>query len=157
MDKLRLCPCGFYLSREGKCFNRDCQHKERSATKRPRQNLEHQFQVAVFQWARVLSALHVELKLLYAIPNGGHRHRVVAKKLKAEGTARGVPDIHLPVARQGFHGLWVEMKAPSGSVAPEQKVWHEALRSEGHRVEVCKGPEVAIGVISDYLGIRRRE
>lgn len=47
------------------------------------------------------------------------------------GTRRGVPDVCLPVARCGFHGLYVEMKRRQKSlshVSDDQNVWIQALR-----------------------------
>ena len=51
-----------------------------------------------------------ELKLLYHIPNGGTRDPIEAKHMKEQGVKRGVPDLHLPVARGKYHGLYIEMK-----------------------------------------------
>jgi hypothetical protein len=115
-------------------------------------------QTALMTWA-MFSAKHLHgIDLLHAIPNGGHRHALVARKMKQEGVRAGVPDLCLPVARQGFHGLYIEMKATGrktktgmGGVDPKQKQWIERLRSEGYRVEVCYGAEEAIAVITDYL------
>ena len=72
---------------------------------------EHEHQKAVIEWAEVKSGQYPELRLLYAIPNGGHRHKAVAAKLKAEGVKPGVPDLCLPVRRGEYSGLYIEMKA----------------------------------------------
>ena len=53
---------------------------------------EHDEQVLIFKWARLSEGRWPELALLFAIPNGGHRHKAVAAKLKAEGVRAGVPD-----------------------------------------------------------------
>ena len=50
-----------------------------------------------------------QLRLLYAIPNARKRSFAMAKFLQAEGMRPGVPDMCLPVAMNGFHGLHVEM------------------------------------------------
>lgn len=113
---------------------------------------EHTEQVALFRWAALTSRRLPQLKLLYAIPNGGHRHKAVAAKLKAEGVKSGVPDVFLPVPSGGFHGLYIEMKRrKGGTVSAEQKRWIEALGDQGYLVEVCKGWESAVAVIEDYL------
>ena len=114
---------------------------------------EHQHQVNLIFWARRLAKQYPELDLLFAIPNGGHRHVSVARKLKAEGVKSGVPDLCLPVARNGFFGLWIEMKGDVGRISPNQKVWIDKLRNEGYRVKVCFGYHDAAKVIADYLGI----
>ena len=82
---------------------------------------EHDEQAALFQWAELMAAQIPELRLMFAIPNGGHRHIGVARKLKAEGVKPGVPDIFLPVARNKFHGLFIEMKFGRGRLTKEQK------------------------------------
>ena len=76
---------------------------------------EHIEQSLLFQWAEHASGRYPELKLLFAIPNFSGRlgkvpplaARIQAGKLKREGRKRGVPDICLPVARGGFHALYV--------------------------------------------------
>ena len=98
-------------------------------------------------------AAHPPLRLLYAVPNGGDRNKVVAAKMKAEGVKPGVPDYCLPVARDGFHGLYIELKSLVGYASREQKQWIEDLRAEGYRCEVCRGWERAWEVLREYLGI----
>ena len=71
---------------------------------------EHQEQCAVIQWARLNQIKYPELETLHAIPNGGLRNLTVARKLKAEGTVSGIPDLHLPIARAVYHSLYIEMK-----------------------------------------------
>lgn len=119
---------------------------------------EHQEQSALFRWAAINQARVPEMHWMFAIPNGGHRHPAVAGKLRAEGVKPGVPDICLPVARHGFHGLYIEMKAPGGRgrrggrVNDKQGDWHTFLRVQGYQVEVCVGWEAAAQVIANYVG-----
>lgn len=109
-------------------------------------------QSRLFQWARMQQGRWPELKLLYHIPNGGSRHRLEAIHLKQQGVRAGVPDLCLPVARDGCHGLYVEMKRiKGGRVSPEQVSWMEALQAEGYMVAVCQGWEMASEVILRYL------
>lgn len=98
---------------------------------------------------------------MFAIPNGGKREKrqdrkgrwfsPAAQKLKREGVKPGVPDIFLPCARGGSHGLFVEMKAPDGRVSPDQHRVHQVLRDEGYAVLVCFSLESAITLITWYL------
>ena len=95
---------------------------------------------------------------IFAIPNGAQLAGSIAQrskqvnKLKAEGMEVGVPDLFLPVARKGYHGLFIEMKRTKGSVtSKEQKSWHEHLNGQGYLCAVCKGFEEAKIVIEDYL------
>ncbi|MCL2183364.1 MAG: VRR-NUC domain-containing protein [Chitinispirillia bacterium] len=119
---------------------------------------EHEEQKAVFDWAKANLPLRPELALLHAIPNGGHRRKAVAAKLKAEGVKSGVPDIDLPVARGGYHGLKIEMKRTRGGVtSPEQKWWIEQLTAQGYSASVCHGAESAIKTIEWYLNLKPQE
>lgn len=120
---------------------------------------EHEEQAAVIAWA----ALHEEkwpcLSLLYAVPNGGHRHAATAGRLRAEGVRAGVPDLVLPSARGGYCGLYLEMKrAPAGggslaAVTDDQRAWLVALAAEGYATAVCLGAEAAIRVLAHYCGM----
>lgn len=110
---------------------------------------EHTEQVALIRWAR-LSGVS-ELDLLFAIPNGGWRHPKTAKQLKAEGASAGIPDLFLPVARDGYHGLWIELKVGRNQPSVDQQAWIEALRAQGYRAEVCWGWDAAREVLCEYL------
>lgn len=116
---------------------------------------EHDEQVSLFQWSQIAACKYPELTLMFAIPNGGLRNAIVAKKLKAEGVRQGVPDIFLPVPRSGFCGLFIEMKrVKGGRESQEQKDFREAVSALGYRSVVCKGWLEAKGTILEYLRIR---
>lgn len=92
------------------------------------------------------------LDRMFAIPNGGLRHKATAGRLKATGVKSGVPDIMLPVSVGRWLGLFVELKRKSGGrVSPEQKDWIAALTSNGYRVYVCEGWRHAAQSIQYYL------
>ena len=113
---------------------------------------EHAEQVALIRWVAHAAPTQPELGWLFAIPNGGHRHRLVAAKLRAEGVRAGVPDLYLPVARGRWHGLFVEMKRRrGGQLSAEQKIWTQALVEQGYQVRVCAGWEAARDAILAYL------
>ena len=114
---------------------------------------EHEEQVALFQWAEAHEGEHEELKLLFAVPNGGYRPMTTAAQLKAEGVRSGVPDCCLPVARGRFHSLWIEMKRKPNRPTEAQEHWISTLRDYGHSAVVCYGAQEAIDVIKAYLGI----
>ena len=113
---------------------------------------EAEEQAALFQWARLASAGHPELRLLYHIPNGGSRNRLEAVHLKQQGVRSGVPDICLPVPR-GTHGaLYIELKrVKGGKVEASQQRWIDALNEVGNLAVVCRGAEEAQKVILEYL------
>ena len=53
-------------------------------------DLEHQEQKTLIKWCEYKGHPY---NLIFAIPNGGQRHKAVAAKLKAEGVKSGVPDL----------------------------------------------------------------
>lgn len=114
---------------------------------------EDQEQAWLFQWAKRNESKYTELALLFAVPNGGHRHKRQAALLKLTGVKAGVPDVFLPVARGGYHGLWIEMKSTqkTARVSPEQKQWLADLTGQGYRAVVCKGFEAARDEVLAYL------
>ena len=113
---------------------------------------EHDEQVALFLWAELNRRKYPVLKLLFHVPNGGHRHIAIARKLKAEGVKAGVPDIFLPVSRFLYHGLFIEMKKKKGGViSPSQTEWIENLKKQGYSCDVAYGFEDAKKIIEDYL------
>ena len=114
---------------------------------------EHDEQVALFQRIKLLANKYPELHLLFAIPNGGHRHLAVAKKLKAEGVKAGVPDLCLPVPKGQFHGLWIEMKVKPNRTTQSQRKWLTALHEQGYKTKVCYGQDEAWDCIMEYLDI----
>lgn len=113
---------------------------------------EHATQVAIFQWAYLASKWkYPALRWMYAIPNGGHRHKAVAGKLKAEGVKAGVLDIHLPVPVGICAGLWIEIKHGKNKITQAQHEWAIGLSELGHRVVVCYTVDQAIRQIENYL------
>jgi hypothetical protein len=92
---------------------------------------EHSEQVGFINWFRV----KYPNVLIFAIPNGEKRAITVAKRLKAEGVVRGIPDLFIPQWT-----LWVEMKRISGGrLSPEQKAMIQYLEGIGQKVIVAKG------------------
>lgn len=115
----------------------------------PTESVEQQ---CLFRWVAYQLGRWPELELLYHVPNGGSRKKAEAGRFRAEGVKAGVPDLCLPVARGGYHGLYVEMKRQKGSkTSEEQKEWLAKLEKQGYCVALCKGWEAAAKVISEYL------
>lgn len=122
-------------------------------------DLEHQEQKALFNWATIQSKKYPELALMFSIPNGGLRNKVVAAKLRAEGVKAGVPDIFLPAPRGSLAGLFIEMKPTPNKVlkipvrkpSEAQKRYIESLNEQGYLAVVCYGWQVASEVIIKYL------
>jgi len=126
--------------------------RRRRAIKQMKQIIptESQEQVAFMQWVDMFFNGNEEF--VFAIPNGGLRNVVVAKKMKAEGVKPGVPDLFFTLARGGYHGLFIEMKRiKGGSTSKDQKDKIERLRNCGYKVDVCKGFDEAKKSILEYV------
>lgn len=112
---------------------------------------EDEEQIWLFSWAKLNSGKWPELELMHHIPNGGKRSKTEAARFKAMGVKRGVSDIFLPVARGGFHGLYIELKAKDGKVESAQKDWIESVRKQGYCGAVCFGGGLAADLIQKYM------
>ena len=111
-------------------------------------------QATIFEWAELMENVCPVLKLLYAVPNGGYRPPVTVATLKRTGVKSGVPDMMLPVPRNGYHGLYIELKRrKGGKVSLNQKRWLIDLSNQGYYATVCYGADEAIKLIEKYLGI----
>ena len=107
---------------------------------------EHSEQVGLINWFR----LQYPNVLIFAIPNGEKRAITVAKRLKAEGVVRGIPDLFIPQ-----WNLWVEMKRVSGGrLSPDQKSMITYLESIGNTVIIGKGAADASKQILEHCDAR---
>lgn len=113
---------------------------------------EEQEQIALFEWAELQSATYPELKLMFHIPNEGRRSYAAGKAMKRAGLRSGVPDIFLPAAHGGAHGLFIEMKRQRGSkISPQQKSFLTELANAGYAAEIAFGWVQAAEIIKEYL------
>lgn len=88
---------------------------------------------------------------MYAIPNAGRRSLRAAAWMKAEGLRAGVPDVHLPVPRGRYAGLWIEHKSAGGRLTDAQHEWIRRLTAHGHLVVVSRSLDESIAAITRYL------
>lgn len=108
-------------------------------------------QEALFSWAGYNMGRMPELEYMHHVPNGGKRDRATAVALKRQGVKAGVPDIVLPAARAGYHGLYIELKAGKNTTTENQRRWLEYLRQQGYYTAVCYGWQKAAELIERYL------
>ena len=88
----------------------------------------------------------------FAVQNGAKRSMWEAAKFKREGGAAGFPDLGIPYARKGHHGLFLELKRVSGGVvSPAQREWIDLLVSNGYLAVVCRGADEAIAIVEKYF------
>lgn len=91
---------------------------------------EHAHQRALVAWFRQT----FPDQTLFAIPNGGKRGAATAGRLKLEGVLPGVPDLFWLEAR-----CWIEMKTPTGRLAPSQREFLARAEAAGYRTVVGYG------------------
>lgn len=125
-------------------------------------NIEYEIQKAIFDWADINVIKYPELKLLNASLNGVKlTSQISGYKAKLAGLKKGYPDLFLPVARQGYYGLFIELKRDAnealqikrGSLTKEQVWWLNELTKQGYKAKVCFGFNETIKTIKNYLKI----
>ena len=114
---------------------------------------EHLEQVTFFSTLKYLEDRYPELKYIFAVPNGGFRHPLEAKRLVEEGVKKGVPDIICPFAHNGYIGLAIEMKYGRNKQSEEQVTYQTILEAAGWLYKVCYSGIEALITTSAYLGI----
>lgn len=86
------------------------------------------------------------------IPNEGKRTVAYAAKMKAIGLRKGFPDLFIPKALKGYHGLFIELKRDKHSYpTKEQLEWICHLNKSGYKATVCYGATAAIREIQEYF------
>lgn len=103
-------------------------------------------QILLFQWLEIQG-----INNIFAIPNGGSRNILEAKSLKKQGVKAGVPDIFLAEMRNGYGGLFIELKIGKNKLTNKQKEWLDILNNSGYKCVVCYGFDEAKNVILNYL------
>ena len=119
---------------------------------------EHDEQVALFNILSLYEDKYPNLKWIFAIPNGGHRHIAVAKRMKSEGVKSGVWDIFVPCL-MGYSyeidwgGLFIEMKHGSNKLTDSQLSFKNDLGG-AYQWAVCYSAIEAVHAIGEYLQIQ---
>lgn len=113
---------------------------------------EYDEQRAIFTWSSYQEKRFPCLKYMFCSLAGIRLSMFQAKKAKASGNKRGVPDIIFPMQNHGYNGLFIELKREKGGVtSPEQKDFIQFLVEQNYRAVVCKGANEAIKEIESYL------
>ncbi len=91
---------------------------------------------------------------LHHSPNGGRRDIAEAAKFKRMGVSPGFPDLFIPRARKGYHGLYIELKKVGGGngLSKAQEVWRDLLIAEGYAWYQANGAAECIKIVLEYLG-----
>jgi hypothetical protein len=119
---------------------------------------EHCIQGKVIRWVSWNIKNYPDLDLLMAFPNerrGGtklSRMKEISYFL-AEGLKPGAPDLFLSVAKNGYHGFYLETKTPTGKLSKHQKRVSKLLIAGGYKYSVYRDADTGIKLICEYLGI----
>lgn len=118
---------------------------------------EHQLQVSIIDYVnKILPALR---PYIFAIPNGGLRNVIVAKKLKSEGVTAGVPDLFIDIPIHALyiikHGLRLELKVGKNKFTICQSLFKERMEKIGYVVKECRSIEDFEAILCDYLGLEK--
>lgn len=115
-----------------------------------RDDPEHREAVKLMQLVDAHTKTYPKLELFYHQDNG-RATRAQGGKKAAEGVKPGVADYFLPVAVAGFHGLFLELKAPGKRPTPAQLAFLVAMRDEGFAAEWVEGGLYAWHIIKHYM------
>lgn len=107
-------------------------------------------QAKVIAWARANERNYPYLQLLHCSLNGVKMTKAQAGRAIAQGMLSGVPDLFLPVPKNGYHGLFIEMKYGSNKVTENQEKFLQNAANVGYAVSVCYSANEAIKRIEDY-------
>lgn len=92
-----------------------------------------------------------QFERLIHVPNGGKRHIVTAKKMKAQGARSGVPDYLYFVGRGRYVGLALELKKIGGKPTYLQRGWLEFLQEQRWKCVVARGCEEMVEALWEYV------
>lgn len=119
---------------------------------------EDKIQTDILTWASYVKYNDKTLAdYLHHSPNGGQRNAREGAKFKRMGVKRGYPDLILDIARQGYHGLRIELKTAKGRASTEQKQRLEMLNAENYKAVLCFGYDEAVNTLKDYMSIKKNE
>ena len=113
---------------------------------------EHAHAVALMNWVHLYAVRQWPgIALMFHIPNEAKRSFVTAARLKAEGMKPGIPDYFLPVARDQFHGMFLELKKIGEKPTLEQAKALGELQGMGYYSTCERGWIAAAGALVEYL------
>lgn len=121
---------------------------------------EYYYQVSVMLW--FAQRFEVYKLLAHASPNGGLRNMFEAMRLKRAGAQKGQPDLQFSIPKNGYCGLFIEMKKTLLEYGKDPTVGLKEVHYDQHKVRValneqgflsvvCFGYEEAISVLEAYF------
>lgn len=105
---------------------------------------EHTLQTACVRWFRYQYPKY----LCFAVPNGGSRNPLEAKRLKAEGVLPGVSDLIILSEKKA---LFIEMKTTTGRQNENQKAFQQKIEKLGFSYFLCRSFDEFIKICESNL------
>ena len=92
-------------------------------------------------------------KARYCASLGGQYQPFQSQRNRARrtGYSKGFPDLFIYEARNGYHGLALEIKTIKGRATKEQKEWIKNLNDRGYFAAVCTGFDEFEKVFNQYF------
>jgi hypothetical protein len=120
-------------------------------------HLESAHQAQVIEWSRwaYKTGKYPMLNMLHCSLNGVKLSATQARIAKAQGMLSGVPDLFLPLPKNGHHGLYIEMKSEKGRLTENQQWFLSNAESLGYKTAVCYSAKEAIDAIEAYYSDKR--
>ena len=112
-------------------------------------HIESQIQQSCFKWFRL--QFPDLAMLMFAVPNGGHRRRIEAMIMKAEGVTAGVADVLFLYPNCQYHGLCIEFKTSTGRQQPTQKAFQRAVEAHGYKYAIVRSIDDFIELVKNYV------
>ena len=104
----------------------------------PRRHEEDELQRSIVDYARWALPQNA---LLFAVPNGGKRHKREAQRLVGLGVRAGIPDL---ILWHDSHTLGIEVKLRNTYLSPHQRQMHD-------RMKVCGVPAVVVRSLDEFI------
>jgi hypothetical protein len=119
--------------------------KERKKRAEP----EHELQVLAINWFRLI----YRDKVIFAIPNGGHRGKSEAGKLKAEGVLSGVSDLQCIDPSGDYSGFFAETKWGKNTLSENQVSFFEKAKERDFYTFTYYSLDEFINHVQGYFGV----
>lgn len=107
--------------------------------------------ITVFQFIDLMANSDPRYEAIFHVANERKCSYITGRILKKKGVRAGVPDIIIPIASSGYHGLWIELKVKPNRLTPDQSRFIDLLIALGHCARVCWSATEAIELIKEYI------
>ncbi|HEJ9120496.1 TPA: VRR-NUC domain-containing protein [Serratia marcescens] len=120
--------------------------------KKVRHQPELEEQAALIEWGAktVIDSNRIGDYLIH-IPNERKRGPKAARDAKLLGLRDGVPDLFLALPRNGYAGLWIEMKSITGIATLEPIDWMSKLQNKGYSVVLSHSFSIVKDSVMKYM------